>query len=189
MNKLKYFALSKHIPIISDDALKVIENVIIKNNYKTMLELGTAIGYSSIMLSKHLTYIETIERNKLLYEEAIKQIKLYNKENIITARLDDALKVEPLKDKYDLIFIDAAKGQYINYFKRFKNYLSDYGVIITDNLNFHNLEIELVSKQTKKLINKIEEFKKFLTLNEEFETTFLNKGDGLSLSVKKRGTI
>ncbi len=184
MNKFKYFALSKHIPIISDEALNIIKKVIIDNNYQTMLELGTAIGYSSVMLSSVLKEIETIERNKTLHEEALKQIKLYQKEQIITARLADALEVKPLKDKYDLIFIDAAKGQYKNYFNKFKSYLNDNGAIITDNLNFHNLELDEVSKQTRKLITKIEKFKQFLVDNEEFETQFINLGDGLSISKK-----
>lgn len=185
MNKLKYFALSKHIPIISDEALKIIKEVIKENNYQTMLELGTAIGYSSIMLSSDLNYIETIEKKELLFEEALRQIKLNNKEAIITVRLGDALKITPLKDNYDLIFIDAAKGQYINYFKKFKQYLNEGGVIITDNLHFHNLELESVSKQTKKLIKKIADYKEFLINNEEFETKFIDQGDGLSISKKE----
>ncbi len=185
MNNLKYFALSKHIPIISDEALSVIKTVIMANNYKTMLELGTAIGYSSIMLSDNLNYIETIEKKSALYEEALNQIALHQKENIIIARLGDALKLTPLKDKYDLIFIDAAKGQYINYFKRFQDYLNDGGAIITDNLNFHNLELEFVSKQTKKLLKKIDDFKSFLITNNDFETSFLDQGDGLSISIRK----
>lgn len=185
MNKLKYLALSKHIPIISDEALALIKEIIIANKYQTLLELGTAIGYSSIMLSETVKYLETIERNEVYYQEALKQIELYHKEKIITARLGDALTITPYKEGYDVIFIDAAKAQYLNFFKRYQNYLNENGVIITDNLNFHDLKLELVSKQTKKLIKKIATYRQFLINNEKFTTTFINKGDGLSISKRK----
>lgn len=186
MNKLKYYNLSKHIPIITDEALNYIKEIIKEKNFKSMLEIGTAYGYSSIMLSDCLTYIETIEVKEDYYKEAVKQITMANKENTIKPRLGDGLVLEPLINSYDLIFIDAAKGKYEDFFNKYKKYLSEEGLIITDNINFHNLDLKYVSKQTIKLIKKIEKFKEFLINNEDFETTFLNIGDGLSISKRKR---
>lgn len=128
--------------------------------------------------------ITTIERNEKMYAEARKNIRNFGLEKRITLVLKDALEVNAT-GKYDLIFIDAAKAQYIKFFEKFKSNLSKNGVIITDNLNFHGLTKhpeEIQSKNLKALVNKINNYKDFLKDNKEFTTKFYEIGDGISIS-------
>ena len=160
VNDLETKALSTNIPIIQDDSLKFIIDYIKKNNIKSILEIGTAIGYSSIVfaLIDENINITTIERNNERYLEAVKNIKKFNLENRINIIFKDALSVS-LNDKYDLIFIDAAKSQNINFFTQFEKNLNDNGTIITDNMNFHGMVNksldEIKSRNVRGIVRKI----------------------------------
>ena len=113
---------------------------IIKNQINSVLEIGTAIGYSSIMmaLANPNVKITTIERDRDRYLEAIKNVKKFDLEDRITLIFNDALDVK-IEDKFDLVFIDAAKGQNIKFFEKFSNNINKEGFIITDNMDFHGL--------------------------------------------------
>ena len=187
MNKLsildiKKYALENNVPIIQDEALNYILELIKKNNYKNILEIGSAIGYSSICMAQAGTSVQTIEKDIVRYTKAVHNIKELNVD--VKIYLLDAIEFET-EDKFDLIFIDAAKGQYRKYFEKFSANLKDNGVIVCDNLNFHHLKIEEVSKRTASLLKKIQQFKSFLEENKDFVTDFINVGDGLSISRKK----
>lgn len=186
MKKLKLKALSHHIPILSDEGILFIKAQIKEKNLKTMLEIGSAIGYSSIALADDLEKITTLEREVTYHHMALENIKAYHKTNI-KAVLVDALEYVP-DETYDLIFIDGAKAQYERFFNRYKAYLNIGGIIICDNLNFHHLEQNEVSKGTRNLLRKLEKFKLFLKNNKEFETSFFEVGDGLSVSWRKDET-
>lgn len=179
-NDLKELALQMKIPIITDEGLLLLVNLIKENNIKNILEIGTGIGYSAVMLEEHADSITTLEKNIYLYKISLMNINKYSsgKIKLINA---DGLKVD-LTNEYDLIFIDAAKAQYERFFKKFKNNLTDKGIIVCDNLNFHDLNPTEVSKNTKALLRKINNFKEFLKNNQEFNTTFTNLGDGMSIS-------
>ena len=123
-------------------------------------------------------------RNKEMFSLAKKNVKDFNLEKRINIIYADALEAE-IKDKYDLIFIDAAKAQYIKFFEKYKSNLKENGAIITDNLNFHGLANnpeEIHSKNLKALVRKINNYKEFLKENKEFKTNFYEKGDGISVS-------
>lgn len=184
MTNLKSKAKSENIPILSDEGISLIISEIEKRKLSTMLEIGTAVGYSSIVLSEYLTFITTLERDEALYLKALENIKEYNKTNIEAVLVDaHDYKVDRF---YDLIFIDAAKAQYEKFFIKYKDFLTDKGIIICDNLNFHNLDINKVSRGTRSLIKKLENFKEFLKENKEFKTEFYNVGDGLSVSWRRK---
>lgn len=183
MKQIKLKALSHHIPILSDEGILFIKEQIKQRHLKSMLEIGTAIGYSSIAFSDDLQHITTLEREAHLYEMALKNIEDYQKTNIEVV-LIDALNYTPTQT-FDLIFIDAAKAQYERFFNRFSPYLNPGGVIICDNLNFHHLDKYEVSKQTRNLIRKIENFKTFLKNNPHFNTIINDVGDGMSISWRK----
>ncbi len=183
---LEKYAKENKVPIISKDGLKFIVEYIKKHKVKNILEIGTAIGYSAINMAKvdDDIKITTIERNEKMYAEARKNIRKFSLEKRITLVLKDALEVNAV-GQYDLIFIDAAKAQYINFFEKFKNNLTQNGVIITDNLNFHGLTKnpeEIQSKNLKALVKKINKYKEFLKNNQEFTTKFYEIGDGISIS-------
>ena len=186
ITELEKYAKENKVPIIQQDGLNFIINYIKENKVKKILEIGTAIGYSAInmaLTSKDIK-ITTIERNEKMYAEARKNIRKFELEKRITLVLKDALDIE-VKGKYDLIFIDAAKAQYIKFFEKFKHNLTKDGVIITDNLNFHGLTKNpetIQSKNLRALVTKINKYKEFLKNNKEFKTTFYQIGDGITVS-------
>lgn len=181
---LKEFAVKNNVPIINDEGLAFLLELITKYNVKHILEIGTAIGYSAINMANLDTKIITVERDYFMYNEALKNIKEANLEENIQILYADALEVE-INDTFDLIFIDAAKAQYQKFFEKFKQNLNPNGIIVCDNLNFHNLDINKVSRGTRQLLKKIQKFKDFLTENEEFETIIYNIGDGISVSKRR----
>lgn len=183
---LENYAHENNIPIMLSDGIEFLLKYIKENNIKNVLEIGSAIGYSAIRMSlvdKDIK-VTTIERDEERYQEAIKNIGDFGLENQINIIFNDAFEVE-LDDKYDLIFIDAAKSQYIKFFEKFKNNLNDNGVIISDNLNFHGLVHEdekKLSRNVRGLVRKLNNYVEFLKNNKEFKTEFYNIGDGISIS-------
>ena len=187
LEDIEYYAKSNNIPIMLKDGINFLTEYIKNNSIKKILEIGSAIGYSAIKMALVSCDIQvtTIERDKSMYDEAIKNITEMELNDQINVIFADALNVE-LNEKYDLIFIDAAKSQYIKFFNKFKDNLAENGVIITDNLSFHGLVIDYsnCSRNTKQLVKKIRKYIDFLKSNEEFETEFLSLGDGISISKK-----
>lgn len=186
---LEEYAEKNNIPIMQKDGIEFLLKHIEENNIKNILEIGSAIGYSAIrmaLINKDIK-ITTIERDKERYDLAVENISNFNLNDQIKIILSDAFEVE-LKDKYDLIFIDAAKSQYIKFFEKFKNNLSDSGVIVSDNLNFHGLrkvDEQTLSRNVRGLVRKLNKYVEFLENNQEFNTDFYNLGDGVSISKRK----
>ncbi|MCR5223719.1 MAG: O-methyltransferase [Bacilli bacterium] len=186
---MERYAEANNVPIIEKDSIEFINKYIKLNDVKKVLEIGTAIGYSAIMMAKEKEDLEivTIEKDDKRYREAIKNIKTCELDDQIEVVFNDALEVNLSGYKFDLIFIDAAKGQYIKYFDKFKYYLSDKGVIVTDNLKFHGLveHKEMIeSKNVAGLVNKLEQYIEYLKSNDDYTTKFFDVGDGLSVSYK-----
>ena len=174
---------------MQDEGCDFICDYILKNDVKTVLEIGTAIGYSSIRFAnlKHDIHVTTIELDIERYTKANQNFKLCKLEDKITSIHDDAL-THDFSEKFDLIFIDAAKAQYIKFFEKYKNNLTKNGVIISENLTFHGMVDDLTlthNYSTKKLVKKIQKYVEFLKTNEEFETEFFEIGDRISISRKK----
>lgn len=187
--ELEEYAKKNNIPIMMKDGIEFLLNYIKENNVKNILEIGSAIGYSAIrmcLIDKNIK-VTTIERDINRYNEAIKNINEFNLNNQIKIINDDAFNVE-LSDKYDLIFIDAAKSQYIKFFEKFKLNLNENGVIVSDNLDFHGLvkkDInEIESRNVRGLVRKLNNYIDFLSNNQEFNTKFYSIGDGISISKK-----
>ena len=184
--ELEKYAKENNIPIMEKDGIEFLLKYIKDNNIKNILEIGSAIGYSAIRmcLVDNDIKVTTIERDEKRYKEAIKNIKLFNLEDRINIIFDDAFNVE-INDKYDLIFIDAAKSQYIKFFEKFKFNLKDNGVILSDNLNFHGLthtDKEIKSRNVRGIVRKLNNYIEFLKENKEFDTIFYEIGDGISIS-------
>ena len=190
IKEIKSFARDNNIPIMQDDGIEFLTNFIIKKQTKNILEIGTAIGYSAIMmaLSKSDVNITTIERDEVRYMEALKNIKKFNLENRITLIFNDALNVK-LEDEYDLIFIDAAKGKNKDFFLQFENNLSKDGYIITDNMFFHGyVEMEeenLPSKNIQGIVRKIKDYTYFLENHMLYKTTIYKVGDGIAVTERR----
>ena len=190
IKEMERFAEANNVPIIEPESILFIKKYIKLNDVKKILEIGTAIGYSAILMAstKEDVEVTTIERDDKRYREAVKNVNEAGLDNRIEVVFNDALDVNLAGYKYDLIFIDAAKSQLIKYFEKFQNYLNPGGVIITDNIKFHGLVEEkekIESKNVRQLVDKIEDFKEYLTNNDEFITKFYDVGDGLAVSFRR----
>ena len=192
MNKdfkqIEKYAEEHNVPIMQKSGINFLTKYISENNVKNILEIGSAIGYSAIKMAlvNEKIKVTTIEKDDERYLMALKNIKEFDLEKRITLISGDALNVE-LEDKFDLIFIDAAKGQYIKFFEKYSKNLKKNGVIISDNLDFHGLveqEERIASKNLRQLVNKIRNYIEFLKTNTEFTTKFYKIGDGISISTK-----
>ena len=189
MKELEEYAKINNIPIMQKDGILYLINYIKENNIKNILEIGSAIGYSSIMMASINSDIRitTIERDKDRYDLAVFNIKKYNLDKQINIIYGDAVDTD-IAGMYDLIFIDAAKGKNIFFFEKYKNNLVKGGTIITDNLSFHGLveDSDLVkTKNQSGIVNKIKDFISFLDNNEEFATEYIPVGDKIAISKRR----
>ena len=188
IEKIEKYAKDNNIPIMQKDGIEFLEEFIKEKQIKKILEIGSAIGYSAIKMAKvdkDIT-VTTIERDEERYKQALKNIEKFDLNSQIKIILSDALEIK-IKDKYDMIFIDAAKAQNIKFFEKFQKNLNENGYIITDNLNFHGLttDVESIkSKNLKALVKKINNYKKYLKESKEYTTKFIEIGDGISITKK-----
>lgn len=183
---IEKYAKENNIPIMETDGIEFLTRYIKENNIKNILEIGSAIGYSAIRMCLVDSDIKvtTIERDIKRYEEAVKNIKDFNLNERINIILDDAFNVN-LANKFDLIFIDAAKSQYIKFFEKFSLNLKISGVIISDNLNFHGLthtEDFIESRNVRGIVRKLNSYINYLKDNKEYITEFIEIGDGIAIS-------
>lgn len=189
--EMENYASEHNVPIIEKKSIAFIMKYIRDNNIKNVLEIGSAIGYSAILMasSNQETMVTTIERDETRYMECLKNVKKCGMDKKINVVYQDALELNLSEDlRYDLIFIDAAKGQYTRFFEKYKNFLNSNGAIITDNIKFHGYVGEsnkLDKGNLKSLVEKIEKYIEFLKTNTEFDTEFYDIGDGLSVSTWK----
>ena len=190
--EMEKYAIDNNIPIIEKKSIAFIMRYIKNHNVLNILEIGSAIGYSAILMasSSKDVMVTTIERDEARYMECLKNVKKCGMEKKINVVYQDALELNLSEElRYDLIFIDAAKGQYTKFFEKYKNYLNPGGVIITDNIHFHGYvgESDKLDKgNLKSLVEKIESYVDFLKNNEEYDTVFKDIGDGLSISTWKK---
>lgn len=190
LEEIKQRALDNHIPIIMDDTLEVITKTLSENKPKSILEIGTAVGYSAICFSKLLAddgKIDTIERDEERIAEARQNIKDMNLENAIHIYEGDAVEILPtLEDKYDMIFIDAAKGKYPFFLKESLRLLSENGIIFADNILYKGYVMSDYNKHKQRTaVRNLREYIKEVTENPNLETEILEVGDGLAISKLK----
>ena len=188
IKEIEEYGIKNNVPIMSEDTIETIKNIITVNEFHTILEIGTAIGYSTICFASTpgVTNITSIERDPVRSAIAVNNVKKSELKNI-TLRYTDALEIE-LNDKFDLIIIDAAKSQNMKFFNKFKDNLNEDGIIIIDNLSFHgyvNQTERIKSKNLRQMVNKIRKFIDFLNNNEEFTVKYIEVGDTLGVCKRK----
>lgn len=189
LKEIEEYAKINHVPIMMKDGIEYLCNLIKERKITRILEIGSAIGYSAIKMAlvNDDINVTTIEKDPVRYNEAVKNIKAFNLENRINIILDDALNTE-ITGEYDLIFIDASKGNNINFFKKYSANLGKYGIIVTDNLFFHGLVLDeslIETRGQRGIVRKIKQFKEFLDTNDEFITEYVSVGDGIAISRRK----
>ena len=189
LEEIKEDALKRHIPIIMDDTLQVIINKMKDRKVEKILEIGTAVGYSAICFSKLLEdggKIDTIERDEEKIKEAKENIKIAKNNIKINILEGDAVEILPtLNEKYDMIFIDAAKGKYPFFLKESLRLLDDKGVIFADNILYKGYVMSDYNKHKQRAaVNHLREYIKLVTEDENLNTEILEVGDGLGITVK-----
>ena len=189
LEEIEMYAKVEKVPIMMKDGIEYLCNFIKENNIKSILEIGSAIGYSAIkmaLVDKDVK-VTTIEKDLERYNVALENIKKFNLSDRIEIILGDALEWDT-ECEYDLIFIDASKGNNINFFNKYSKNLCSYGIIITDNLLFHGLvrdEGLIKTKNQRGIVRKIKQFIEFLDNNSEFVTEYIDIGDGIAISCRK----
>lgn len=188
IEQIEKYAKDNRVPIMLSDGIDYLCNYIKDNNIKSILEIGSAIGYSAIRMAlvDNEIQITTIEKDEERYKKALKNISDFDLNSRIDIRLEDAMDCN-IEGEFDLIFIDASKGHNIDFFNKYKKNLKENGVIITDNLSFHGLvedESKIKTKNQRSLVKKIKLFIDFLDNNLEFNTEYINVGDKISISKK-----
>lgn len=190
IKEIKKYAIDNNVPIMTDEGIDFLTNFIVDKNINRVLEIGSAIGYSAIMmvLSNPNLTVTTIERDEDRYLEAVKNVKKLGLEKRINLIFNDAFDVEITDKNYDLVFIDAAKGQNIKFFEKFTRNLKTGGYVITDNIYFHGLVDHpetIESRNLRQLVRKIKEYIEYLENNSDYDTEIIRLGDGISISCKK----
>lgn len=187
LEKIKQKALEEKIPIIMDDTLEVIDEILSKDKPEKILEIGTAVGYSAICFSKYLKEngrIDTIEREEDRVIQAKENIQRAEVEKRINILFGDAVEILPtLNDKYDVIFIDAAKGKYPFFLKEALRMLNSNGIILADNVLYKGYVMSDYNKHKQRTaVRNLREYIKEVSENPNLETEILEVGDGLAIS-------
>lgn len=186
-DSIKQKALENHIPILMDDTLEAISKILKENKPKNILEIGTAVGYSAICFSEYLPEdgkIDTIERDVLRAEEAIENIKKAGVENKINVIIGDAVDILPtLNNKYDIVFIDAAKGKYPFFLEQAIRMINKSGIIIADNVLYKGYVLSDYNKHKQRTaVRNLREYIYKVTNTPNIQTEILEVGDGLAIS-------
>ena len=186
-NTIEKEAIADEVPIIRKEMGNLLKVLLQLVQPERILEVGTAVGYSSILMSENMPEkctITTIENYDKRIPVARNNFKRAGKENVITLIEGDALEVlKTLEGPYDFIFMDAAKGQYINYLPDIKRILRKGGLLISDNI-LQEGEI-VVTRRNRTIHTRIREYVYELTHTKDFVTSIVPIGDGITLSVKQ----
>ena len=187
LEKVKQKALQEHIPIIMDETLEVMERYLKEINPRRILEIGTAVGYSAMCFTEFLGEdgkIDTIEREADRVKEARENIKNVGVEEKINIYEGDAVEILPtLNDKYDAVFIDAAKGKYPFFLKEALRLINPNGIIFADNILYKGYVMSDYNKHKQRTaVRNLREYIKEVSENPNLETEILEVGDGLAIS-------
>ena len=192
---IKQKALDEHIPIIMDDTLDEVKKILLEEKPKRILELGTATGYSAICFAKILlencrdelclpVLIDTIELDEQRASEAKENIKELGLNEIINVIVGNAVEILPtLNEKYDVFFIDAAKGKYPIFLKEALRLSHKGSIILADNILYKGYVMSDYNKHKQRTaVRNLREYIKQAGENENLETKILEIGDGLAVS-------
>ncbi|MBL7565126.1 O-methyltransferase [Staphylococcus saccharolyticus] len=191
IENLRDDAESNQVPIVDKLTLDLLKQLIRMNNAKEILEIGTAIGYSSMQFASISDGIKvtTIERNENMIMNAKVHFQEFNYQHQIRLIEADALEAyDQVNDReYDMIFIDAAKAQSRKFFELYTPLLKKGGLVVTDNVLYHGFvsNIDIVrSRNVKQMVKKVQQYNQWLMKQSHFTTNFINMDDGIAISIK-----
>ncbi|MCM3587727.1 O-methyltransferase [Mesobacillus maritimus] len=190
--EMETYADEHRVPIMEATGIETMLQILRMKQAETILEVGTAIGYSALRMAFALpkSKIVTIERDKERFSKAKEYIQRAEKEDQITTVFGDALEVVDQAGSlgpFDVLFIDAAKGQYQRFFELYSAFLKPGGIVVTDNVLFKGLVAtqDSPTKRIQNLVKKIDHFNHWLTNHPDYDTVILPVGDGVAISVKR----
>ena len=190
LDNIRREARANFVPIIRDETINLITTLIRMNQPKRILEVGAAVGFSACLMASVArdANIVTIENYEPRIPIANNNIKNMGFENRITLIEGDAIEVLPTLDgPFDFVFMDAAKGQYINFWPEIKRLTKDGGIIVTDNVLQDGDIIEsryAITRRNRTIHKRMRDYLYELTHDKGYTTTILPLGDGVSISVK-----
>jgi predicted O-methyltransferase YrrM len=190
LKELEAYAKEHHTPIVTPDIAGLLKVMIKSVNAKNILEVGTAIGYSAILMGLSAGEdfrITTIERNEENASLAVQNIKQAGFEQNIKVLTGDASEVlDQIEGTYDIIFVDAAKGQYMDFFEKSIGKLKIGGLFICDNVLFRGMVAErsLLIRRKITIVKRLKKFLHYISNHESLQTTIIPMGDGISISCK-----
>lgn len=190
---LEIFAEENRVPIIDKIGISYLVQLLKIKKAKNVLEIGTAIAYSSMQIAEKVgCTVTTIERDDNMFKLATENVNKRNLENKITLIHNDALILheDVVKNApYDVVFIDGAKSQSKKFFELYEPYFAEDVLIITDNVLFKGMvadpSIIQHSRDLKQLSRKINNYNEWIMSHENYETTILPFGDGIAITIRK----
>lgn len=188
---LREYANTNQVPIVDRNTLEIIKQIIRIHQTKRILEIGTAIGYSSMQFASvsNDIHVTTMERDPEMIDQAKRNITSNQFTNQVELIEGDALEqFDKVKSQtFDMLFIDAAKAQSKKFFELYTPLLKKGGIVVTDNVLYHGFvsNIDIVrSRNVRQMVKKVQQFNEWLMQNEQYTTNFLNMDDGLTISIK-----
>ena len=184
---LKKFARENHVPILQDDTMQVIKTILAIRKPNKILEIGTAIGYSALCFSEYLegenAIIKSVELDKVTSEMAKNNIKeISDENNIMVTNMDAYEYMKTLNEKFDVVFIDAAKGQYMKYLEQAYRLTQKGSIIIADNVLLRGMVMGGYNEHKHRTaVTRLREYIKEVTENPRLESTVIDVGDGLAI--------
>ncbi|EDS77254.1 O-methyltransferase [Clostridium massiliodielmoense] len=191
LKELQEFAIKEKVPIVQEEVANFLKFMIISNRPKKILELGTAIGYSSILMNiaaNGQCEITTIERDEKMIDIAKNNIKKYGFDNKINILQGDCLEILPsIEDEFDLIFMDAGKGHYNHFLPHCMRMLKKDGMIIADNVLFRGMVAtnELVKRRKITIVKRMRSYLEMVSSDKNLITSVIPMGDGIAITTRR----
>lgn len=189
------FAAKYHVDIINKNGRKVLQEIVQKYRPHKVLELGTAIGFSSILIADNaaedvkITSMELIEKRVLTANYFIKHSPFAGQIKVIPGSAGDSLEKLPAEEKFDFVYIDAAKAQYPDYFRKVYPHLMDNAVVVADNVLFRGMtekQQDKVPRRMRTITKRLKEYIDLINNHPEFKAEIRHDGDGLAIAEFKK---
>ena len=191
---IKQEALNNHVPIIEDESLELIKLILKLKKPNKILEIGTAVGYSAINFARYLdgedSKVKTIEIKEAMYNKAMENItsmSLNDKIEVILADATEYMKSIPDEEQYDIVFIDAAKGQYLVFLEEAIRLTKNGGIIIADNMLYRGRTLSDYNEHKHRTAtNRLRKYLVVMKEDKRLDSTLIKIGDGLAISIVKK---